>query len=100
MNDHARFIATHNEYQLQRWQDGLLTTAADNVAEEVPVSLVYNGIPHVVMMASPADLEDFALGFSLEQMRQNLKDLERCVAGWTDAVVVANGSNDEDEIRP
>jgi uncharacterized membrane protein YccC len=27
----------------------------------------------------------FALGFSLEQMRQNLKDLERCVAAWADA---------------
>jgi hypothetical protein len=26
----------------------------------------------------------FALGFSLEQMRQNLKDLERCVAEWSD----------------
>jgi Fusaric acid resistance protein family len=26
----------------------------------------------------------FALGFSLEQMRQNLKDLERCVAEWAD----------------
>jgi FdhD protein len=67
MNDQARFIATHNEYQMQRWQDGQLTTAVDRVAEEVPVSLVYNGIPHVVMMASPADLEDFALGFSLSE---------------------------------
>jgi len=27
----------------------------------------------------------FAIGFSLEQMRQNLKDLERCVAEWTEA---------------
>jgi hypothetical protein len=26
----------------------------------------------------------FALGFSLEQMRQNLKDLERCVAEWSE----------------
>jgi uncharacterized membrane protein YccC len=35
----------------------------------------------------PADVTErfFALGFSLEQMRQNLKDLERCVAHWTDA---------------
>jgi hypothetical protein len=26
----------------------------------------------------------FALGFSLEQMRQDLKDLERCVAEWSE----------------
>jgi hypothetical protein len=31
------------------------------------------------------------LGFALEQMRQNLKDLERCVAEWTQARVVADG---------
>src|SRR6266849_9116702 len=37
----------------------------------------------------PGDVAErfFALGFSLEQMRQNLKDLERCVAEWSDAPV-------------
>ena len=37
------------------------------VAVEVPVNLVYGGIPHVVLMATPADLEDLALGFSLTE---------------------------------
>lgn len=60
-----------------RWDDGIRTEQAERIVEETPVAIVYNRIPHVVMMATPADLEDFALGFSLtEELIQSADDLE------------------------
>ena len=43
------------------------TSASAIVAEEVPVALVYNGRPYVVVMGSPTDLEDLAVGFSVTE---------------------------------
>lgn len=65
--------------------DGATASAGlDDVVEEVPVALVFNGISHAVMLASPADLEDFGLGFSLSEGiltdPSELYDVE-CIAG-------------------
>ncbi|MBS3963087.1 MAG: formate dehydrogenase accessory sulfurtransferase FdhD [Methylomonas sp.] len=49
------------------WRGPVHNQKEDCVAEEVPVVLVYNTIPHVVMLATPLNLEDFALGFSLTE---------------------------------
>lgn len=53
--------------RVTEWRDGRGRVRADWLAEEVPVALVFNGVSHAVMLASPADLEDFALGFALTE---------------------------------
>ncbi len=47
------------------WRDGDAALRTSSVATEVPVAFVYDGGTEAVMMATPGDLEDFALGFSL-----------------------------------
>jgi FdhD protein len=75
----ASFIVVNaglSEVSVRRWRDGKVTEARDKVAEETPIALIYNGISHAVMLATPQDLEDFALGFSLsEGILQNKSEL-------------------------
>lgn len=50
-----------------RWRDGERHEVDDWLTDEVPVAFEFNGISHAVMLATPADLEDFALGFGLSE---------------------------------
>jgi FdhD protein len=59
--------ASSAEVGVERWTDGAVTRTTDFVTEEVPVALVYHGVPHVVMLATPADLEDYAVGFTVSE---------------------------------
>lgn len=60
-----------------QWQNAQPLQPRDDVlACEVPVALVYNGLAHVVMMASPQQLDDFARGFTLaEGIARQLADI-------------------------
>jgi len=65
------------EVPARRWEGGRAQDGTEQVVEETPVAIVYNGIPHVVMMATPGDLEDFALGFSItEELLRSPADLQ------------------------
>jgi FdhD protein len=81
--------------QVSLWKrQDLQHTQQDELAEEVPVALVYNGISHVVMMASPKDLMLFAVGFSLSE---GIIDTRSEIYGM-DVVPVCNGLEVQIEI--
>jgi FdhD protein len=60
-----------------RVERGVATPDDDRLAEEVPVAMHFDGKPFAVMMATPADLEDFARGFALTEGKvDSIVDIE------------------------
>ncbi len=66
------------------WKGDEAASGARMLPEETAVALVYDGSTEAVMMATPADLEDFAYGFSLTE------GLIRDVAEVSDLQIVAS----------
>ena len=62
------YSAPVQPHDFQRLTDGATAADAAPLASEVPVALVYNGRPHAVMMCTPADLEDFGVGFTVTEL--------------------------------
>ncbi len=60
-------MKTSRQLAVTGWEAGRAARRDDSIASEVAVALTYNRRSHVVMMATPADLEDLGLGFSLTE---------------------------------
>ena len=69
LEDEPKLQPSFQSLPVHYWQQGSdkQQKKLDDVAEEVAVALVYNGISHAVMMASPANLHEFSIGFSLSE---------------------------------
>lgn len=65
MEYHSHTVVT--ERQVTLLELGQASELTDYLANEVRVALVYNGISHTVMLASPENLEEFAIGFTLSE---------------------------------
>jgi FdhD protein len=92
-DENAEISPTFVPARVLRMRDGIFASQAEDdvLAEETPIALEYNGISHATMLATPAHLRDFAIGFSLTEgivdSAHDVRDIE--LRPSEDGVVVA-----------
>jgi FdhD protein len=72
------------------WRNGASLLGERTLAEEVPVAFSYDGVAHAVLMATPDDLEDFALGFTYTEgiITEPAEIAELAVVSVADGIVL------------
>ena len=67
MKTHKIIHSDKSVFKSPTVKNGIKKNSVECIAEETPIAMVFNGISHVVMMATPDNLEDFAKGFSISE---------------------------------
>jgi FdhD protein len=69
-------MGTHRPMARMAYAGGILVPGARVLPDEVAVALTYNGTTQAVMMATPANLEDFARGFTMTEGIANADEID------------------------
>jgi FdhD protein len=84
-----------------RLADGTTERVSWQLPEEVAVALQFNSEPYTVMMATPADLRDFAIGFVLaEGLIANVSDIKGVLVMPVENGITVDVAVDESAINP